>query len=445
MLKFLIVKYLSLSLNAARALLLASLLGPESFGLLGTLVVIQQYLSYVALGMREGLTVRLAQPESQREQGAHIHASALAWGVGVAMVVAIGVPAWAHATGRAQSYWAWVGIVSSLSIVNEIFININRDQNRLNKIALLELAYNAAPLACALWFASRVSVTLVLQSLAAGLVLSIAGYVAGAGPVVKAGPRLATVQRLLAIGIPLAVGSFFSSSITTVYILLANAMVGGKTVGLVVFGNSLCSIVLFGSNMVAWAATSRSMRHLSSDESRQSDPRANRIAILLRMAVVASTLLLAFSGFFLEFALPAYRGAEAYALMFCLLQSYSLLLYAELNFLAVHGHGRLIVLGYATILIGSTSVYLALPQIALLDLVVAAIALSGVLAFFCARISRRLGLLEDIGLPTMFLLFPALCAVGYRVWGAAAPIALALLYLGYSWAQYRARQKPLSP
>ena len=443
MLRFLILKYLSLGLNAARALLLAALLGPESFGVLGTLVVIQQYLSYAALGMREGVTVRLAQVESDSENKALIYASALAWGALVGVLVACTVPAWALATGRNENPWAWVGIVSGLSIVNEILINIHRDQNRLNKIALLEIVYNSMPLACALWFTSRVSVTLVLESLAVGLVLSIGGYLIGSGNLAREVPRLATVRQLLIPGVPLAIGSFFASSLTTIYIFFANAAAGGKTVGLVVLANSICSIVLFGSNMVAWAATSRSMRHLSSAQSRLADPRGRRISALLRIAVVSSALLLAMSGFVFALAMPAYRGAEAYALMFCLLQSYSLLLYAELNFLAVNGHSRLTVLGYATVLIVSAGIHFAMPQIAVMDLVLAGIAISALLAFACVRVARHLGLEPELSVPLAYLAFPLLCAASYRLWGVNAAIGLSLSYLGYSWSSHLRKRRTL--
>ena len=56
---------------SARALLLATLLGPASYGVLGTLVLTQQYLSYTALGVREGLTVKLAQSHGDARSEEH--------------------------------------------------------------------------------------------------------------------------------------------------------------------------------------------------------------------------------------------------------------------------------------------------------------------------------------------------------------------------------------
>jgi hypothetical protein len=437
--RFIVLKYLSLGLNAARALILAAVLGPVSFGYLGTLVAVQQYLSYAALGMREGLTVRLAQPAAGRESAEAIQSSALAWALSVGIAVACALQCWAWATGRLPSPWSWVGVVAALSIVNEVLINISRDQHRLVRVGLMELCYNAAPLACVLYFGSDVTPTLVLESLAAGLVLSIAGHCAGVGGVRWSLATLATIRRLLWLGVPLAVSSFFSSSITSIYIFIANAMHIGKTIGLVVFANSLCGIVLFGANMVAWAATSQSMRRLADTSSPTADLRSERVTIFFQGAVLLSTLLLLLSGYLFLFALPAYRGAETYAVLFCLLQASGLLLYAELNFLAVRGHGRMIVIGYAIVLAATAASYAAMPEIVLTDLIATAIGVSAVLAIACTRMCQRLGLTQPFRFHLTYLLFPIACALAYRAGGITGALAVEAALLTLWLAQHGRR------
>jgi len=441
MASFLFLKYISLALNAARSLILAAALGPASYGVLGTLVVAQQYMSYAALGMREGLTVRLAQPLGD-VSAAQVHSSALAWGLGVGLAVLgtiCAIDTFVHPLGAA---WRWVGVVALLSISNEILININRDQGRLPRVALLEIAYNLAPLACVLWFRHDLTVVMVLQSIAAGLLLSVGGYLAGLRGAGWRHVRRGLVARLLVLGVPLAIASFFSTAVTSIYVFLANAMHLGDQVGHIVFANSICAIVLFGSNMVAWAATSKSMKGLAAGSGDSAEGvRNQRLAAFFRLAVYASSLALVSSKFVLALAMPAYAGSERYALLFCLLQSHGLLLYVELNFLAVHARSTVVVLGYGAMLGATLLVYLAFPAIALSDLVTVGIAVSMSLGMACTAYCRRQGL--PIPTPRTHLAslaFPLLCALALRTAGLVAAGAVAagfLVWTGWSFRQAR--------
>jgi len=417
--QFLLLKYLSLALTAARSLILAMVMGPQSYGILGTLIVVQQYLSYAALGMREGLTVRLAQPLRPQETPAKIHSSALAWGfgIGIAIIATIFAIDLCHHSLGVE--WLWIGVISMLSILNEILVNIHRDQGRLRKVALLELAYNAFPLGCVLYLQREVSTLVVLQAMAAGLLVSVLAYLCGLSGIVPRKVDKRLIAQLLILGIPLAIASFFSASVTSIYVLVANAMHLGSSIGLIAFANSICNIVLFGSNMVAWAATSKSMRGLAAAESQATDIRNRRLSAFFRLATLASALAIVLSSWVFNLLLPAYRGAERYALFFCLLQANSLLLYVELNFLAVHAKSLMVALGYGAVLGITLLVYFMTPGIGLLTLVTVAIVLSAGLAVLCALYCRKLGLRTALGLRSQmaFLAFPPLCAFAMHLVG----------------------------
>jgi hypothetical protein len=429
--QFLLIKYLSLALTAARSLILAAVMGPQSYGILGTLIVVQQYLSYAALGMREGLTVRLAQPARPQETPAGIHSSALAWGLGVGIAIIATILAVSLLHPPLGVEWLWVGLIAMLSILNEILINIHRDQGRLNKVALLELAYNAVPLGCVLYLQRDVSTLVVLQAMAAGLLVSVLAYLRGLSGI---GPRHVDkrlIAHLLVLGIPLAIASFFSASVTSIYVLVANAMHLGSTIGLIAFANSICSIVLFGSNMVAWAATSKSMRGLVAIEAQAADIRNRRLSVFFRLATLASVLAIVLSSWVFDLLLPAYRGAERYALFFCLLQASSLLLYVELNFLAVHAKSLRVALGYGAVLGITLLVYFMTPGIGLLALVTVGIVLSACLAVLCVLYCRKLGMRAVQGFkPQMaFLAFPSLCAFATHLTGLAGAAGVVVIYL----------------
>lgn len=438
MARFILLKYLSLALTAARSLILAAVMGPQSYGFLGTLVVVQQYLSYAALGMREGLTVRLARLQGPQDTPARIHSSAIAWGLGVGIAIIVTILAislWHHPLG---TEWLWVGLISMLSILNEILINIHRDQGRLTKVALLELAYNAFPLGCVLYLQHAVSTLVVLQAMAAGLLLSVAAYLRGLSGLSPRHVDREVIAQLLTAGIPLAFASFFSASVTSIYVLLANAMHLGRSIGLVAFANSICTIVLFGSNMVAWAATSKSMRGLVAVEGQTADMRNHRLSVFFSLSTLASVLAIVLSRYVFELLLPAYRGAERYALFFCLLQASNLLLYVELNFLAVHAKSLMLAFGYATVLGVTLLVYFLVPNIGLPALVTVGIVLSAGLATLCVLYCLRLGMHPVRGFKSQIalLVFPSLCAFAMHLTGTIGAGCITAVYLAWEFQAY---------
>jgi hypothetical protein len=440
---FLVIKYLSLALTATRSLLLAAVLGPPSFGLLGTLVIVQQNLSYAALGMRESLTVRLAKPFAPGEAREHVINSALIWGAvtGTAIVAAIMlVDRYLRPLGVA---WLWVGIIASLSILNEMLINIHRDLGKLAKVAVLELVYNTSLLACVMYFGRSVTVELVLQAMAAGLLASVASFLwsirADLG---LAFFRRALIVRLIGLGLPMAAASLFSASISSVYVLVASHAYHGAVVGQIAFANSMCMMVLFGSNMVAWAATSQSMKGLAVASANAAELRKLRLGRFFQVAVAASAFAIVLSHFALARWLPAYMGAERYALYFCLLQGTSLLLYNELNFLAVHGKSLAVAGGYGAILGITLLTYLLVPSLGIVDLVTLGVALSSIAGWACIRYCTWLGLKSPIGTRSrlVFLAFPTLCAAATTAWGPAGSAALAGLYLAAAVTSLRGNQ-----
>lgn len=428
MIGFVAIKYVGLALNASRSLVLAALLGPQSFGVLGTLVVVQQYLSYAALGMREALTVRLARPGTLSADV--LRSSALAWGFGVGLAIVVALLAHDRIVQPSDHAWLWVGVIALLSIVNEILINIHRDQHRLVKVALLEVAYNAFPLACALAFGRAVTVVLVLQAIALGLAVSVAGFLHGLDGLRWRHVSGPAMRGMVALGVPLALAAFFSASVTSVYVLLAHAMQLGPVVGRVAFANNIGTIVMFGVNMVAWAATSRSMRRIAAAPADGDALRNRRLTSFFRIAVLASVLAVGLSGPAVELLMPAYAGMERYALLFCLLQSTALLLYVELNHLSVHGRASLIAAGYAAVLGVTLLAHQALPALPIEALAEIGIGMSVLLGLACARLCYAHGLRSaSLRSQFVFLLFPVLCALAFRVVGPLGAAAVTAAYL----------------
>ena len=429
---FLLLKYLSLALTATRSLILAAVLGPASFGLLGTLVVVQQNLSYAALGMRESVTVRLARPFDERDGREQVVSSALAWGMVTGVAILAAILLIDRLVQPLFAPWLWLGVIASLSILNEILINIHRDMGKLSKVAALELIYNASPMACVVYFGQSITVEIVLQAIAVGLVASVAIFLWGIRDSIRAAfVRLPLIGRLIRLGLPMAVASFFSASISSIYLLIANYTYDGVIIGLVAFANSMCMMVLFGTNMVAWAATSHTMKGLAAAASDVAEARTRRLALIFRTSVAVSCLTILISHFALERWLPAYVGSERYALYFCLIQGISLLLYTELNYLAVKGKSLAVAAGYGAILGATLLAHLAIPSLDIADLVTFGIALSVVAGWACIWYCEREGLQSPIGTLSrrLFLAFPLACAVATGVWGPPGSSIMVGLFL----------------
>jgi hypothetical protein len=429
---FLLAKYLSLAVISCRALLLAALLGPISYGMLGTLVLVQQNLSYLALGARDGLTVKLAQAQNDRERVLLICSSTLFWAWCVSTLILIGSFVLVYAVGKGSLAWIWVGVVSYLSVINEILVNISRDKDKLLRVVATELTANSVPLLTALVFMHYINVIIVLMSIAAGLVLSIVIYGLDSRAFAWHFISRRITREVIVAGIQMAVMSFAGTSITTVFIFSANALKLGKTIGLLVFANSLCTIVLYGLNMMAWAATSRSMKSIHANAS-SDGARGARLRAIFRVGlIVCVSAMLALKVAFL-FVLQAYAGSETFAVYMCLLQSYSLLLYREFNFLAVTQRSLWIAAGYGSVLLFTIGMVSLFPDVSILLLMQISLVLLGAISICCTYVCRRLGLRDGGGWPQYtFLCYPVLFGAAFAGLGVAGALVVTLAY-GVLW------------
>jgi hypothetical protein len=428
--RFLLVKYIGLALNSARALLLAALLGPVSYGILGTLVLTQQYLSYLALGVREGLTVKLAHVHGDAQSTAQVCSSALffAWCVGA--LVLGGSFFLVHSLSIGNSNWVWVGAIACLSITNEVFINIFRDQGRILRVALLDIVFNCAPLFAALLFFHGITVRIALESLALGMLMSVVLYAVSMPAFRWRHVNRQVVAQLLVTGIPMALLSFAMTSLTAVFIFSAHAMRLGATVGLLVFANSICLVLLFGLNMAAWAATSKSMRRLHSTNS-DDEPGAKTawLTMFFRIGVIFTAGLLLCLKFFFVFALRAYSSSEVFAVYLCLLQVYGLLLFREINYLAVRSRTLVVAACYGLMLLFVISIAVFVPGIGLVALLQITLLLMFTFSLGCVWYCRHLGYVDRARrTQVLFLLFPVAFAVGFSAGKELGAAAIASIY-----------------
>ena len=440
MLSFVGIKFFAMGLSSMRSLLLAAMLGPASYGVFGTLILMQQYLSYAALGMRDGVTVTLARAKRGAQDVAEVYASSLAWAAGAGATVWLGLLAAQFTNREVGEHLGWLGLVSMLSIVNEVLININRDQGSLAKIAQLEVLYNLVPLGVALWMWRDVTIGAMLRALAVGLLLSVVVYIATLPRLAGAHVRWRAVKRLLAVGFPVSAVSAVALLAHSVYILLANQMRLGETLGRVVFANTVCTLVLFALNTVAWAATGRSMRQHAGLGSPAEHLRAECLRTAFRVGVAAAALACLSTAVVFAVVLQDYAGAEVYAFYLCLFQAYGLLLFDEVNRLNVTGRSPWIIVGYGALFALVYGVRHAFP-----DASIASLMLVGIMAYFLLAVAAfwYCGTLQEAGPPNWsrlaFLSFPVCTSLLYAGSGSAAAAFACVAFAGLALWSHRSR------
>jgi hypothetical protein len=414
-LSFVVLKAISLALNAARGISLAAILGPESYGVFGTLIVIQQYMSYLALGMREGVAISLARSPDSASHEAAVYSSSLAWGLGSGCL-SIAVAAGAAALSASNPvHLLLVGLISGLSIVNEILVNINRHENKLRKIALVELVYNAVAIG-GIWLSWQyLTVSHGLIATLAGLLVGVMMYVVTLRRIRLRDVSRRTIKQLVEIGFLPGVFSAALVLLASCYVVAANLLNLGGAVGLVVFGSNLGALILFALNTVSWALASRSMSRLYAPTRQDGQqPQTATADAFFRFGIIGAAALALGAQWLFSTWMTQYAGAEVYVLYFCLFQSYGLLLFSEVSFANVNGATKPIILGYLSLAaaFGLGCLFFAADFVALLEFsVVAHCMLALWIVMYCRRLGFRGG---PLAMRIGALLFPVACMVAYR-------------------------------
>ena len=234
------------ALLAARAFVLASILGPEVFGTWALFQVGMRYCAFAGLGLLRGLEVEVASDGARRPQPS---ARQRFWGEVVAgyslwlylplsVVAALGWLRW----GDAAASLALLGIALALPVDRlwAYALTFLRAAGTLRHFAVLELAHAALQL-----------VLTIAMALAWGLVGAYLGFAFAslAGVILMAGrvplrPRraLRSVRRLLRIGFPVSLTGILTASLATADRLLVGALAGLAALGVYAFAVALSGL-----------------------------------------------------------------------------------------------------------------------------------------------------------------------------------------------------------
>jgi hypothetical protein len=425
-------------LNGGRGLALAAILGAHDYGIFGTLIVLQQYLSYAALGVREGVAIQLARNSSGAADTHSIYSSSLVWGVGVGTVIGSVFAVLHFAFGKVPMYFFLIGLLSLASIVNEILINISRHESKLAKVAGMEFIYQGGALLLVACFWKWMSVNVALLCLLAALGASLLGFLATLRSVSWHAVSWKTARQLVRIGIPAAMFSAVVVVFNSCFVLIANGMNLGEAIGHVVLATNISVMLLFGLNTVSWAMASKTMARLYVPVGGPAPPGATGTTdVFLRLGITAAVLIALAAQPVLSWLMPEYAGSAQYILYFCLFQSYSLLLFSESSFLNVNSRLVPVLLGYVAAMVLLGLAFMS-DLFEYRTIVCLGVVLHFALAMCIASYARRLGFSEGrLRERAVALWFPALCLVADLAAGPLAVIAVCTIYLVGNLSMHR--------
>lgn len=428
---FILFRNINLLLSGSRSFILAHLLGPAGYGMFGSLIAVQQTLSYAALGMREGVLIRLSQPGSQAAE-LGIYSSAVAFAAAVGVLLPVATLAYGLALGRIEINYLLVALIGGMSIVNEVLVNLNRHEDKLTRVVLCESSYNILILVLIFALRDSISVPLALLYMLAGVSLSVAIYMARLRRFALSAVRWSLTKELIGFGFLSSVLSALFIMVNLLFVLLAQRHLPRAEVGQFVFANNVATMILVSLNAFSWAMTSRSLRSLADRADNQRTAVA-RTDLFMRIGVAAALLAALAISIALPWVTSSYQGSTRYILLLVALQSFQLLLFTEVNFLMARSRLRVLIAIFAAtdlfnyLLIETSAGRYRFDAALTAGVVCVALAAIGVMAY--ARRAGLAGVSRGDKLTSMVLVLVAVAVFHLLGHALALPVLAALALL----------------
>jgi O-antigen/teichoic acid export membrane protein len=355
-------------LLGSRGFLLALLLGPESYGTLGALIVIQQLLGYAALGVREGVLVELSPRALCSPENLETYSSSLAFAafIGVLLPLALGTYSLV-AHDKLDTNYLLCALIGTFSVVNDVLVNLNRYEGNLLRVSFCETTYNFISLSLIFLLRDSLTVALAQGTILVALLFSVVVYLFHLKYFSLRAVTLLAMKRLVGIGIFTAMLSAVLMLVNVTFILLAQRHLAKVDVGHYVFANNIATLLLVSLNAFSWAMTSRTIGEISQvSDDEKNWQRVLRTDVFLRVGVALAVLCALCIALVLPYVFERYTESTRYLLFCVVLQSFPLIAFTELNFLMLR---RKVVV--AVLILGAASIV----NFAMIDL------LAGTLSF----------------------------------------------------------------
>ena len=254
---FTTMRYLAFIVLMLRGFMVASILGANAFGLYAIVIMLQQQFSLFGLGVRESVSLRLANLESTDDEFI-ANASSAFWFCILVMMV-LGLLSWiAYLLGDFFGFTQYnlhiAFLLAGITVGTEILANIARARGMLTTVMIAEFSYASISIFI-LWIISLSIST--PESLLYGLlctnILIFLYYVVMHRQVVRSSLSFALLTQLVRLGVPILIQTTcytFLYNSGHYYLTLSNAI---EQLGLYSFAFSLAIAAQVGVQSVLWA------------------------------------------------------------------------------------------------------------------------------------------------------------------------------------------------
>lgn len=251
------IRYVSFTLIVLRGLMVASILGPTAFGLYAVVIMLQQQFSFFGLGVRESLSVRLANLETTDNEFLTNVSSAF-WFC-ILLLILLSLSSWIvfslgdfFGTTKYNLHIAFQ--LAGVTIGTEILANIARARGMLTTVMIAELSYALFSIFI-LWFISLSisSSESFLYGLLFSHILIFLYYLVAHREIIFGSFSFTHLREQVRLGIPMLLQTTFTTFVYSsghYYLTWTNSV---EQLSIYSFAFSLAIAAQLGVQAVMWA------------------------------------------------------------------------------------------------------------------------------------------------------------------------------------------------
>jgi len=394
---FTICRYVTYVFAVLRGVLVAKYLGPHLLGIIGFLILIMQYLSYSGLGLHFALNVELATAPVPTHRRSSSVALTLTGIISAGLIVLGLVIQSAHlrlfAKYSFSQYALVVGVISALTLVQQVYTNIYRIYGKLLEIAVVEIFSALLLLLLTFVFRGQALITALLCGLVVSSAFAIVVYTLRAPVAFSLSLESAYVRPLLRLGIPLLIYNASLYLITMVAQSVVSIFYPLEAMGYYSLASSIANAALLGFNTIAWIAypiVLGKTHHGAPDKdaARVTD----RVNIILGTGVFLTVFVVVLGLPILFLVLPNYTHARG-AVTVLLLSQALLMSSFGYNCLAIARHKQMAIARvsmFCVLVVAILAIIAGITHVGFIWVAIAVLAGSALFSLFQARIGSEL-------------------------------------------------------
>ena len=257
---FILLRYGTLFINAARGMYLASFLGPTTYGLYSLVILGYQQCSVLGLGLREGVTLKLSGVSPEKKYFAYVLSNILSFTFIVSMaLIVLSLLSYLFRTNLekihpALYYLSIVFQMASISINCEILANTQRILGNVLVVAKTEIFYAISCFVSIIIISYfNLGLSLLFYFMLAINLLVLANYLSSILGIIKLLLIKKIILSLLQASTPLLVFNTLSILLLTIGQWVVGSYAKPVAIGVYSISASMAMVASNGMSSIAWA------------------------------------------------------------------------------------------------------------------------------------------------------------------------------------------------